>query len=176
MEASENPPAGGETPAKAAAIVPPPLGDVEMDPARNRVAVNIRRELARQLGEGGATVLDASFRVQAGGGAPGLTYQPDVIVDAGRVDDGARLARQPKVIFEVAAAGTERAAFIETGRIHEKLGTVDVHVLVDPERPAVVLRRRTAAGGWEEETLTEAGETIYLPTIRCALLLKSIYE
>ena len=121
-------------------------------------------------------MLDASFRVQASGGASELTYQPDVIVDAGGMDDGARLARQPKVIFEVAAAGTERAAFIESQRIHEQLGTVDVHVLVNPERPSVVLRRRTASGGWEVATLTEAGETISLPTIRCALPLETIYE
>ena len=147
-----------------------------MDPARNRVAVNIRRELARQLGDGGITVLDASFRVHAGGGAPGLTYQPDVIVDAGGMDDGTRLARQPKVIFEVAAGGTERAAFIECGRIHEKLGTVDVHALVDPERPSVVLHRRTGAGGWVVETLTHFSQTISLPTIRCALPLKTVYE
>ena len=95
---------------------------------------------------------------------------------AGEPAAGARLARQPQVIFEVGAAGTERAAFIESGRIHEELGTVDVHVLVDPERLSVVLRRRTAPGGWKEERLTEAGETISLPTIHCELPLRTIYE
>ena len=155
----------------ATAIVPPPLGDVDTDPAANRLAVNIRRELARQL-RGAAIVLDASFRVRAGE----VIYHPDVIVDAGGPDRGAQLAREPKAVFEVAGAGSERAAFIRKWSIHERLPTVDIHALVDPERMYVTLHRRDEDGRWREETLIGAEDCILLPQLCCSLTLETIYR
>ena len=155
----------------ATAIVPPPLGDVDKDPAANQLAVNIRRELARQL-RGAASVLDAGFRVRAGE----VIYHPDVIVDAGEPDRNAQLAREPKVVFEVAAAGSERAAFIQKWSIHEKLPAASVHALVDPERMFVTLHRRQENGRWQEETLSEAEDSISLPDIHCSLTLETIYR
>ena len=155
----------------ATAIVPPPLGDVDTDPAANRLAVNIRRELARQL-RGAATVLDAGFRVRAGE----VIYHPDVIVDAGEPDRDEQMAREPRAVFEVAAIGSERAAFIRKWSIHEKLPTAGVHALVDPERMFVTLHRRREDGGWREETLTDAKDIVALPDIHCTLTLKTIYR
>ena len=159
----------------ATAIVPPPLGDVDADPATNRLAVNIRRELSRQL-RGGACVLDASFRVRAGGGPGEVIYHPDVIVDGGEPDRGRQLAREPKVVFEVAAAGSERAAFIKKWSIHEKLPTADVHALLDPERMFVTLHRRQADGSWREQILKEASDPVSLPAIHGTLTLGTIYQ
>lgn len=169
-------PRGGEAPTDAAAVVPPPLGAVDGDPVINHVAVNIRRELAQQLRSGDATVLDASFRVRIGGNLNEVIYQPDVIVDAGEPDRGTHLARQPKVIFEVAAAGSERGLFIEGWHIHEKLPTTDVHVMLDPERMSVILHRRQKDGGWQVETLIDAEDSVFLPTIHCVLTLETIYQ
>ena len=159
----------------ATAIVPPPLGDVDADPASHRIAVNIRRELRQLRGE--AAVLDASFRVCARGkeGAV-IYYHPDVIVDAGEPDRGAQLARVPKAVFEVAAAGSERAAFIKQWSIHEKLPTARVHALVDPERMSVTLHRRREDGRWQEETLTGAQDSVSLPDLHCTLTLEAIYR
>ena len=159
----------------ATAIVPPPLGDVDDDPATHRVAVNIRRELAGQL-QGDAAVLDASFRVRADNEGGEVIYHPDVIVDAKEPDRGAQLAREPKVVFEVAAAGSERAAFIQQWSIHEKLPTAGVHALVDPERMCVTLHRRQEDGRWQEEILTGAHDSIFLPAIHCMLTLEAIYR
>ena len=155
----------------ATALVPPPLGDVDTDPAANRLAVNIRRELARQL-RGAVTVLDAGFRVRAGG----VIYHPDVIVDAGEPDRGGQLAREPRAVFEIAAAGSERAAFIRKWSIYEKLPTAGVHALVDPERLLVTLHRRREDGGWQEKTLIDANDSISLPDIQCSLILETIYR
>ena len=159
----------------ATAIVPPPLGDVDTDPAANRLAVNIRRELSRQL-RGAATVLDASFRVRASGDRGEVIYHPDVIVDAGGPDRGGQLAREPKAVFEVATADSERAAFIKKWSIHEKLPTAEVHALVDPERMFVTLHRRQPDGSWREETLTHANDSVPLPAIHCTLTLEAIYR
>ena len=159
----------------ATAIVPPPLGGVDTDPATHRIAVNIRRELARQL-RGTAAVLDASFRVRAGGKEGAVIYHPDVIVDAVEPDRGARLARVPKVVFEVATTGSERAVFIKKWSIHEKLPAAGVHALVDPERIFVTLHRRREDGGWQEETLTGANDSVSLPGIQCTLILEAIYR
>ncbi len=172
---SGTPAAGGTAPADAMAVVPPPLGDVDADPATHHIAVNIRRELTHQLRASEAGVLDASYRVRASGNVGEVTYHADVIVDAGEPDRDGKLARQPKVIFEVASAETERAAFIDGWRIHEKLPTVDVHALVDPERTSVVVHRRDKGGNWQEETLTADDDTVFLPTIHCLLTLEEIY-
>ena len=159
----------------AAAIVPPPLGDVDTDPAASRLAVNIRRELTRQL-RGAATVLDASFRVCASGDRGEVIYHPDVIVDAEEPDRDTQLARSPTVVFEVAATGSERAAFIKKWSIHERLPTVGVHALLDPERMSVTLRRRREDGRWQEETLTEAKDILSLPDLHGSLTLETIYR
>ena len=159
----------------ATAIVPPPLGDVDADPATNRLAVNIRRELVRQL-RGSTVVLDASFRVRARGKEGEVIYHPDVIVDAGEPDRSAQLARSPGVVFEVAAAGSARAVFIKKWSIHEKLPTAGVHALIDPERMFVTLHRRQEDGRWQEETLTCAHDAISLPDIHCTLTLETIYR
>ena len=170
-----NPSAGGEAAAEPTAVVPPPLGAVDADPATNQVALNIRRELTHQLRSSDANVLDAAFRVRASGNMGDVTYHADVIVDAGEPDRDGKLAREPKVIFEVAATGSERAQFIESWSIHEKMPTVDVHALVDPQQMSVLVRRRTK-NGWEEEALTDSGDQVFLPTIHCLLTLETIYE
>ena len=160
---------------EATAVVPPPLGAVDADPATNQVAVNIRRALTHQLRSSEMNVLDASYRVRASGNMGDVTYHADVIVDAGEPDREGKLARQPKVVFEVATAGTERATFIESWSIHEKMPTVDVHALVDPERMSVTLHSRQKDGTWKEETFADADDSVFLPTIHCLLSLEAIY-
>ena len=167
--------ADDKNPANAAMVMPPP-GDVALDPAAGQIVANIRRELTHQFRASEVNVLEAGNSVRASGNVGSLTYLPDVVVDGGEPDRAARQARQPRVIFEVAAEGSERAAFIGSWAIHEKVPGVDVHALVDPARMSVLVRHRQKDGTWREEPLTDPDETVYLPTIHGLLTLETIYQ
>lgn len=92
-------------------------------------------------------------------------YQPDVIVDVDLPPLGAVSARNPQVVFEVAAAGSERASFIEQWQIYRSLPTLKVYALVDASQMAVTLHRR-AGETWKMETFEDPDDQLFLPTIQ----------
>ena len=160
-----------EAPGRGAAIVPPPP---ENEALHGRIVGNLRRSLVRQLRGESYTVLPVKTTVRASGNVGDFEYQPDVIVDAQEWNSVATVARQPLVVVEVATAGSERAGFVEKWQVYRSLPTVGVHVLVDPEGMIITVRRRKG-DAWEEETLAEADDQIFLPTIHALLPLTEIY-
>ena len=93
-----------------------------------------------------------------------FAYRPDVIIDVDLPPPGILSARQPQVIVEVAAAGSERAAFIEQWRIYRALPTLSLYVSVESTREAVVVYRR-AGEDWKTEVFEEADDQFILPAI-----------
>ena len=160
-----------EAPGRGAAIVPPPP---ENEALHGRILGNLRRLLVRQLRGESHTVLPVGTTVHASGNVGDFEYQPDVVVDAQEWNSVATVARQPLVVVEVATAGSERAGFVEKWQIYRSLPTVGVHVLADPEGMSITVRRRKG-DAWEEETLTEADDQVFLPTIHALLPLAEIY-
>ena len=160
-------PARGE----ASIVVPPaPEDRTEIE----QIAANIHAGLTHQLRSEAIAVLPAGMTVRARGNVGEFSYQPDVIVDADLPPPGVTAARNPLVIFEVAAAGSERAGFIEQWQIYRALPTVGVHVLVDSAQMAVTLHRRSG-DTWKTETFEDADDQLFLPTIHCLLSLETIY-
>lgn len=161
----------GEAPGRSAAIVPPvPANEAE----HARIVGNLRRILTHQLRSESATVLPAGTTVRASGNVGEVSYQPDLVVDAQEWNGKSTEAPQPLAIFEVAAAGSERADFIGKWQIYRSLSTVGVHVLVDPEGMVITVQRRKG-GVWKEEVLAEQGDQIFLPTIHALVPLAEIY-
>ncbi len=156
----------------AASIVVPPAP--EDHTGLDRIVANLHSELTHQLRSEATAVLPAGMTVRARGNVGEFGYQPDVIVDADLPPPGALAARNPLVIFEVAAAGSERATFIEQWQIYRALPTLGVHVLVDPSQMAVTLYRRSGAT-WKTETFEDPDDQFILPTIHCLLSLEAIY-
>ena len=162
-----------DTPAQGAAgIVVPPAPEDRV--AFDRIVANIHAEFTHQLRSEATTVLPAGMTVRARGNVGEFSYQPDVIVDADLPPPGALAARNPLVIFEVAAAGSERATFVEQWQIYRALPTLGVHVLVDSSQRAVTVHRRTGET-WKSETFEDADDQFILPTIHCLLSLEAIY-
>ena len=164
-------PAAAPLQGEASIIVPPAPEDRA---TLERIVANIHAELTHQLRSEATTVLPAGMIVRAQGNVGEFSYQPDVIVDADLPPPGAQAARNPLVIFEVAAVGSERAGFIESWQIHRALPTLGVHVLVDAAQMAVTLQRRVGSG-WITETFEDPGDQLFLPTIHCLLSLEAIY-
>ena len=160
-------PAQGE----ASVIVPPGAEDGS---AIERIVANIRAELTHQVRGETTAVLPADMTVRAHGNVGEFAYRPDVIVDADLPPPGALSARNPLVIIEVAAAGSERAGFIEQWQIYRSLPTVGVYVFVDAAQVAVTVSRR-AGGAWKTETFEDADDQFILPTIHGLLSLATIY-
>ena len=161
-----------EAPGRGTAIVPPAAAD---EGERERIVANLRRILTHQLRSETCTVLPAGTTVRASGNVGEVTYRPDLVVDAQEWDGHATEARQPLAIFEVAAAGSERADFIGKWQIHRSLPTVGVHVLVDPEGVVVTIQRRKA-DAWKEEVLAEQDDQIFLPTLHALVPLAEVYS
>ena len=162
----------GEAPGWAAAIVPPAAAD---EAEGERIVGNLRRILTHQLRSESATVLPAGTTVRASGNVGEVSYKPDLVVDAQEWDGKATEARQPLAIFEVAAAGSERADFIGKWQIHHLLPTVGVHVLVDSEGVVITIQRRKG-DAWNEEVLAEQDDQIFLPTIHALVPLAEVYS
>ena len=160
-----------EAPGRGTAIVPPPPDDEAL---HRRIAGNIRRLLERQLRSEIYTVLAAGTTVRASGNLGDFEYRPDLVVDAQEWDSVSTVARQPLVVVEVAAAGSERADFIEKWQIYRAVPTVGVHLFVDPEGGTVTVQRRKG-DAWQEEILAEAGDEIFLPTIHALVPLAEVY-
>ncbi len=157
--------------ASGAAVVPPPSED---ELAHQRIIGNLRRILTHQLRSESCTVLPAGTAVRGTGNVGEITYTPDLVVDAQEWDGTSAIARQPLVVFEVAIPGSERADFIGKWQIHRAAPTVGVHVFVDQEGVVITVRRRRG-DHWEEESLADADDQIFLPTIHALVSLAEVY-
>ncbi len=164
-------PVASPAPGEGSVIVPPAPED---GAATERIAANIRAALTAQLRNEATTVLPAGMTVRAQGNVGAFEYRPDVIVDADLPPPGSTAARNPQVIFEVAAAGSERAGFIEQWQIYRALPALGAYVLVDAARLAVTVSRR-AGQTWKTETCEDADDQFILAAIHCLLSLETIY-
>ncbi len=158
-------------PTEPGIVVPPRAED---DKGIEQIVANIRAELTHQLRSEATEVLPAGMTVRTYGNVGETIYQPDLIVDADLPPPGALSARNPQVVFEVAAGGSERSAFIEQWQIYRSLPSLRVYVLVNASQLAVTLHRR-AGETWKTETFGDADDQLFLPTIHCLLSLEAVY-
>ena len=164
-------PTDGPAPGGASVVAPPAAEDGSV---LERIMANIRAELTRQVRSETMAVLPAGMTVRAHGNVGEFLYRPDVIVDADLPPPGATSARNPLVIVEVAAAGSERAGFIKQWQVYRSLPTLGVYVLVDAAQIAVTVSRR-AGQTWKTETYEDADDQFILPPIHGLLSLATIY-
>ncbi len=164
-------PADGPAQGEAGIIAPPAPED---GAAVEQIVANIRAELTHQVRSEATAVLPADMTVRAHGNVGEFAYRPDVIVDADLPPPEVTSARNPLVVVEVAAAGSERGAFIEQWQIYRSLPTLSIYVLVDAARVGVTVYRRSGQT-WKTETYEDADDQFLLPPIHGLLSLKTIY-
>jgi Uma2 family endonuclease len=140
-----------------------------------RIAINICGELRAQLRGGPCEVVASNIKVGIKKEAAQFFYYPDAIVDCGEARGNSLFAEEPRVIFEILSPETERFDRVEKLYNYQALPSLLVYVLVDQERLAVTVYRRTNAE-WTVELLTKQEDVLKLPEIECALPLTAIYE
>jgi Uma2 family endonuclease len=141
----------------------------------NRISANIAAELRSQLRGSPCEAFQADSMVRIGTNTAEFFYYPEVTVDCRGSANAALFAEQPRVIFEVLSPDTERIDRGEKLCNYQALPSLDAYVLVEQQRMAVTVYRRSE-GGFERELFTDANDRLVLPTIRCELPLAAMYE
>jgi len=101
-------------------------------------------------------------------------YYPDVVVDCGPYDPGARTAGEPTVVFEVLSPTTRHTDFSEKVPDYRDSGLKQI-VLVEPDEPMLHVWTHTEKG-WRETQITGLEAALSLPPLGLSLPLAEIYE
>jgi Uma2 family endonuclease len=140
-----------------------------------RIAINICGELRAQLRGKPCEVAASNIKVQIRKGTSQFFYYPDATVDCGEARGNSLFAEEPRVIFEILSPETERIDRVEKLYNYQTLPSLLAYVLVDQQRLAVTVYRRTN-DEWTVELLTKQEDVLKLPEIECALPMTAIYE
>ncbi|MFA5507292.1 MAG: Uma2 family endonuclease [Vulcanimicrobiota bacterium] len=142
--------------------------------AHNRVATNLTSALwARLSGPCEAFNSDTKIRIRL----PGNTrfYYPDASVVCRSNPPNAAFQDAPTVVAEVLSDSTRRLDFGEKKEAYLTIPSLEVYLLVEPERLKVIAYRRTEQGFVKEEWEGLAA-VLPLPEISVELPLGEIYK
>lgn len=140
----------------------------------DRIVINLIFTLKGRLKGGPCRpwTADIATRIPAGN-----VRQPDVTIDCGPVRDDALDSTAPSVVFEVLSPSTRTFDQIRKVDEYKTVPSLRHIVLIDPDRPRVLVwSRADAAAAWADtETADFAGE-IALPAVGVQLSLGEIYD
>jgi Uma2 family endonuclease len=140
----------------------------------NRIAKNAISALDRRLAGSPCEVFgsDQKVRVRSDGGF--CFYYPDAMVVCGATDPDAVFLDNPVVIVEVLSPSTRRIDEGEKKAGYLTIPSLGAYVLVDSERPGVVVWRRRGEE-FQRETYADLGAAVALPEIDVTLPLGEAY-
>ncbi|WP_043540341.1 Uma2 family endonuclease [Salinarimonas rosea] len=101
---------------------------------------------------------------------------PDVVVDCGPPDPGAREAAGPTLVVEVASPGTLVVDLTDKLDEYRRVEAIRLILLVEPDVIAAKLWRRDETGGWGAEKYDDLDARIPLPEIGAELALADVYD
>jgi Uma2 family endonuclease len=104
-----------------------------------------------------------------------IYYYPDVLIACDPTDNARYFRERPTVIIEVLSTDTERTDRREKAIAYRHIPTVEAYVLVEQERMAATLLRRTEPG-WQSEVIEGPCAILKLPGIGVEIPLERIYE
>jgi Uma2 family endonuclease len=103
-------------------------------------------------------------------------YYPDAMVVCKPNPQNDSFQDQPVVIAEVLSAATRRIDEGEKKDTYLAIPTLTVYLLIESDRPRVVVHRRGADGAFSAELYEGIDSVIALDDIGCALRLSELYE
>lgn len=113
---------------------------------------------------------DIAVRIPAGN-----VRQPDVTIDCGPVRDSALEATTPTVVFEVLSPSTRTFDQIRKVDEYKTVPSIGHIVLIDPDRPRVLVWRRDAGGAWVDAEISAPEASVSLVGI-AELTIAEIYQ
>lgn len=143
--------------------------------AHNTVALNVLTFLRSVLRGKKCRPFNSDTKVRIRLATQTRFYYPDgmVVCDPNPADDS--FQDQPAVLFEVASKSTRRVDEGEKKDAYLTIPTLGTYLIIEPDRPAAVVWRRTPEG-FVREVHTGIDAVISLPEIETELPLSEIYE
>lgn len=136
------------------------------------IVVNLLAELRQQTRGGPCRPFTSDGAVET---RPGRIRRPDVGLDCGRRDPDARLAAAPRLVIEVLSPSTRDFDAFEKLEEYKRVPGIEAVLLVEPNRPQVVVWTRAPDGSWHSASVDGADAVVTLPTLDIALPLTTIY-
>lgn len=103
-------------------------------------------------------------------------YYPDAFVVCEPNTGGNLFQDRPVVVLEVLSESTRRTDLGEKREAYQMLPSVKVLMFVEPDRPYVLVDRRSEGGAFSAEAYSGLDATVPLPEIGCSLSLAELYE
>ena len=141
----------------------------------NRIAGNIFRELGNALRGRQCEPFINDMKVKIPPAFADVYYYPDVLVACDPTDNARYFRERPTVLIEVLSTETERTDRREKALAYRQIPTVEAYVLVEQERMAATILRRTEPG-WQSEVIEKRGSILKLPGLGVEIPLERIYE
>jgi len=141
----------------------------------NRIAGNIFAELRERLRGHRCEPFINDMKVKIPPAFADVYYYPDVLVACDPTDNARYFRERPTVLIEVLSTETERTDRREKALAYRQIPTVEAYVLVEQERMAATILRRTEPG-WQSHVIEGPGSILKLPGIGVEIPLERIYE
>jgi Uma2 family endonuclease len=103
-------------------------------------------------------------------------YYPDAMVVCDENRDEDQWQDRPVVIVEVLSESTRRTDLAEKRDAYLTIPSLRVLIFAEPDRPALIVHRREAEGGFVREDYTGLDAVVLLPEIETILPLVEVYE
>ncbi|MBI1251068.1 MAG: Uma2 family endonuclease [Alphaproteobacteria bacterium] len=137
------------------------------------IVVNLIQALGPKLKGGPCRVRTADIAVETARNI----RQPDVTIDCGPRDRNALISRAPTVVFEVLSPSTRTFDQLRKVDEYKAVGTMRAVVLIDPDRPRVLLWSRASEDdAWTDVELIGLDAVLGLDAVKASLPLSDIYE
>ena len=108
--------------------------------------------------------------------AAGSYFYPDVMVTCSAADQASALVKtEPKLVIEVLSPWTMGFDRFRKLEEYKTVPSIQVILIVDTEKPQVVVHRR-GPSGWSFEAIEGLAATIHLPEINADLPMTELYD
>jgi Uma2 family endonuclease len=138
----------------------------------NRIASNILRHLGNRLGDVSCVALPSDQMVRS---PSGNARYPDVVVECGTPANEAKLAQEPRVLFEVLSPSNTARQQLKLIADYHLMTTLQHVAFVEQTEPFVLLWTRNS-DGWRAVDYRGLAEVLPLPAIQAELPVAQIYE
>jgi len=147
--------------------------------SHSQICMNLCRELSGRLKGSPCQAFESNLRSRIE--ESNRNVYPDLSVVCGPVELDTRdksrgTILNPRVVIEVISPSTERYDRTEKRDHYLKVATLEVHVLVDQDRPRVEVLSRTPGGQWELSFATGLDASLKIPALKIDIPLREVYD